>query len=58
MQNMRHPAFPRGPRPQYYPGSTVLNFPRGPRPQYYPGSTVLNFAVRMESGDPRLYGRI
>jgi len=23
---MRHPAFPRGPPPQYYPGSTVLNF--------------------------------
>ena len=21
---MRHPAFPRGPPPQYYPGSTVL----------------------------------
>ena len=24
-QNMRHPVFPRGPPPQYYPGSTVLN---------------------------------
>ena len=25
-QNMQHPAFPRGPPPQYYPGSTLLNF--------------------------------
>ena len=25
-QNMRHPAFPRGPPPQYYPGPTALNF--------------------------------
>eukprot|EP00962_Isochrysis_galbana_P051620 scaffold23111_cov117-Isochrysis_galbana.AAC.2 len=25
-QNVQHPAFPRGPPPQYYPGSTWLNF--------------------------------
>eukprot|EP00962_Isochrysis_galbana_P018844 scaffold5464_cov108-Isochrysis_galbana.AAC.1 len=25
-QNVQHPAFPRGPPPQYYPGSTRLNF--------------------------------
>eukprot|EP00962_Isochrysis_galbana_P048934 scaffold20571_cov111-Isochrysis_galbana.AAC.11 len=24
-QNVQHPAFPRGPQPQYYPGSTRLN---------------------------------
>jgi len=23
---MRHLAFPRGPPPQYYPGSTMLNY--------------------------------
>ena len=25
-QNMQHPAFPRGPPPQYYLGLTLLNF--------------------------------
>ena len=26
IKNMQHPAFPRGPPPQYYPGSSKLNF--------------------------------
>ena len=25
-RKVQHPAFPRGPPPQYYPGSTLLNF--------------------------------